>query len=125
MTSGTKGFYGREAFLTVSAQLHLETSVLGALGRVFTLGPAFRAENSATNRHLSEFWMLEAECCFVDSLEPLLWIVEHVIKDAARRISMEKQEDLKILDLRGQIEETPEPERVGRGDDCRSIWVRI
>ncbi|KAJ8075966.1 asparaginyl-tRNA synthetase [Marasmius tenuissimus] len=53
-------FFGRPAHLTVSAQLHLE-AFQTALNRVWTLSPAFRAERSQTNRHLSEFWMLEAE----------------------------------------------------------------
>jgi asparaginyl-tRNA synthetase len=49
-----------QAYLTVSAQLHLEAITMG-LGRAYTLSPSFRAEGSATNRHLSEFWMLEGE----------------------------------------------------------------
>lgn len=53
-------FFGREAFLTVSGQLHLEAFALG-LGRAYTLGPTFRAEDSNTSRHAAEFWMLEAE----------------------------------------------------------------
>jgi asparaginyl-tRNA synthetase len=53
-------FFGREAYLTVSGQLQLEAFALG-LGRAYTLGPTFRAENSNTMRHAAEFWMLEAE----------------------------------------------------------------
>ncbi|KAL0575887.1 asparaginyl-tRNA synthetase [Marasmius crinis-equi] len=53
-------FFGRPAHLTVSAQLHLE-AFQAAMGRVWTLSPTFRAERSQTSRHLSEFWMLEAE----------------------------------------------------------------
>ena len=53
-------FFGREAFLTVSGQLHLEAFACG-LGPCYTLGPTFRAENSNTGRHAAEFWMLEAE----------------------------------------------------------------
>ncbi|KAG7085718.1 hypothetical protein E1B28_003262 [Marasmius oreades] len=53
-------FFGRPAHLTVSAQLHLE-SFQAAISRVWTLSPSFRAERSQTSRHLSEFWMLEAE----------------------------------------------------------------
>ena len=58
-------FFGREAFLTVSGQLNVEAYCL-ALGRVYTFGPTFRAENSNTSRHLAEFWMVEPEWAFAD-----------------------------------------------------------
>ncbi|MBM4131376.1 asparagine--tRNA ligase [bacterium] len=58
-------FFGREAFLTVSGQLNVETYCC-ALSRVYTFGPTFRAENSNTSRHLSEFWMIEPEIAFAD-----------------------------------------------------------
>lgn len=77
-------FYGKQTFLTVSTQLHLEAAAIGSLSRVFTLCPAFRAEPSSTARHLSEFWMLEAECCFVSSLDPLMGLIVESIKESAR-----------------------------------------
>jgi asparaginyl-tRNA synthetase len=58
-------FFGRQAFLTVSGQLNVENYCL-ALSRVYTFGPTFRAENSNTSRHLSEFWMIEPEIAFAD-----------------------------------------------------------
>ena len=58
-------FFGREAFLTVSGQLNVETYCL-ALSKVYTFGPTFRAENSNTSRHLAEFWMIEPEIAFSD-----------------------------------------------------------
>ena len=58
-------FFGREAFLTVSGQLNVETYCL-AMGDVYTFGPTFRAENSHTRRHLAEFWMIEPEIAFAD-----------------------------------------------------------
>jgi len=58
-------FFGRPAYLTVSAQLNLEAYCL-ALGRVYSFGPTFRAENSNTPRHLAEFWMVEPEIAFAD-----------------------------------------------------------
>ncbi len=61
----TEDFFGRQAFLTVSGQLNVETYCL-ALTRVYTFGPTFRAENSNTSRHLSEFWMIEPEIAFAD-----------------------------------------------------------
>lgn len=60
-----RDFFGREAFLTVSGQLSVENYCC-ALTRVYTFGPTFRAENSNTSRHLSEFWMIEPELAFAD-----------------------------------------------------------
>jgi asparaginyl-tRNA synthetase len=59
----SKDFFGREAHLTVSGQLEGEIYAL-ALGKVYTFGPTFRAENSNTQRHLAEFWMIEPEAAF-------------------------------------------------------------
>lgn len=58
-------FFGKEAHLTVSGQLSVETYCL-ALSRVYTFGPTFRAENSNTSRHMAEFWMIEPEIAFAD-----------------------------------------------------------
>lgn len=58
-------FFGRQAFLTVSGQLQVETYAC-ALGNVYTFGPTFRAENSHTSRHLAEFWMVEPEIAFAN-----------------------------------------------------------
>ncbi len=58
-------FFGRPAYLTVSGQLNAEAYACG-LSRVYTFGPTFRAENSNTSRHLSEFWMIEPEMAFCD-----------------------------------------------------------
>jgi len=61
----TQDFFGRETFLTVSGQLNVEC-YSNSLTRVYTFGPTFRAENSNTSRHLSEFWMIEPEIAFAD-----------------------------------------------------------
>jgi asparaginyl-tRNA synthetase len=58
-------FFRRQAFLTVSGQLHAEPYAC-ALSRVYTFGPTFRAENSHTSRHLAEFWMVEPEMAFAN-----------------------------------------------------------
>ncbi|HET6514493.1 MAG TPA: asparagine--tRNA ligase [Thermodesulfovibrionales bacterium] len=60
-----RDFFGKRAFLTVSGQLEAEFLAL-SLGNVYTFGPTFRAENSNTSRHLSEFWMIEPEMAFAD-----------------------------------------------------------
>lgn len=61
----TQDFYGKHASLTVSGQLEGELGAL-SLGEIYTFGPTFRAENSNTPRHLSEFWMIEPEMSFYD-----------------------------------------------------------
>ena len=61
----SQDFFGRGTFLTVSGQLELETYAC-AMGKVYTFGPTFRAENSNTPRHLAEFWMVEPEMAFCD-----------------------------------------------------------
>ncbi len=63
-------FFGTETFLTVSGQLEAETMAT-AIGDVYTFGPTFRAENSNTTRHLSEFWMIEPEMPFCDLYEDM------------------------------------------------------
>ncbi|KAI3484894.1 hypothetical protein L1887_51948 [Cichorium endivia] len=85
---------GKPAYLTVSSQLHLEAAGLG-LGRVWTLNPAFRAERSATNRHLVEFWMAEVEMYFT-GLDGILDVTEGMVK-AAIRSALEGAEDMEVL----------------------------
>jgi asparaginyl-tRNA synthetase len=76
-------FSNTPAYLTVSSQLHLEALALG-LGRVYTVGPSFRAESSATNRHLAEFWMCEGEMLTSNdatiALEQVMSVVEGLLK---------------------------------------------
>ena len=66
----TQDFFGKETNLTVSGQLEAEMAAL-ALGKVYTFGPTFRAENSNTSRHLAEFWMIEPEVAFADLEEDM------------------------------------------------------
>ncbi|KAI0464852.1 hypothetical protein LJB42_000063 [Komagataella kurtzmanii] len=72
-------FFGKDSYLTVSTQLHLEVLCM-ALSRVWTLTPCFRAEESDTHRHLSEFWMLEAEIAFISDVRQLTTFCERMIK---------------------------------------------
>ncbi|KAH9905977.1 asparaginyl-tRNA synthetase [Xylariomycetidae sp. FL2044] len=72
-------FFRRPVYTTVSAQLHLE-ALSQALGNVWTLSPTFRAEQSDTPRHLSEFYMLEAELSFVDKLDAVMDLTEDMLR---------------------------------------------
>ncbi|XP_076236160.1 asparagine--tRNA ligase, mitochondrial [Calliopsis andreniformis] len=72
-------YFNTKAFLTVSGQLHLEIAAR-ALTKVYTFGPTFRAENSKSRLHLSEFYMLEAELAFIDSIHNIMNEVELLIK---------------------------------------------
>ena len=74
----TKDFFGKPAYLTVSGQLQGEAFAC-ALGRIYTFGPTFRAENSNTPRHLAEFWMIEPEMAFFD-LTDNMYLAEAFLK---------------------------------------------
>lgn len=73
-----KDFFGKHAQLTVSGQLHVEPFAL-TYRNVYTFGPTFRAENSHTNRHASEFWMIEPELAFAD-LSDNMDVIEDMVK---------------------------------------------
>ncbi|KAF2201896.1 asparaginyl-tRNA synthetase [Delitschia confertaspora ATCC 74209] len=75
-------FFQSPKYLTVSTQLHLE-ALAQSVGKVWTLSPTFRAEKSDTPRHLSEFYMLEAEAVFVEDLGSIMDIVENMVRDVA------------------------------------------
>ncbi|KAK5644179.1 hypothetical protein RI129_008024 [Pyrocoelia pectoralis] len=93
-SSPEETYFNTKTFLTVSAQLHLEAAVHG-LSKVYTLGPTFRAENSKSRLHLSEFYMLEAECAFVNKIEEIMEMVEKLLKNVTARILDEREDDLK------------------------------
>jgi len=95
-----KDFFGKPAYLTVSGQLNVET-YCQALGRVYTFGPTFRAENSNTTRHLSEFWMIEPEVAFND-LSDNMELAEDFIKYLVRTALADCAEDLAFFDQRIQ-----------------------
>ncbi len=88
-------FFGKEAMLTVSGQLSVE-SFCQSLGNVYTFGPTFRAENSNTSRHVSEFWMIEPEMAFAD-LEDNMRLGEDLIRHLIRFAMNECAEDLELF----------------------------
>ncbi|KAH9807873.1 hypothetical protein DFH28DRAFT_937186 [Melampsora americana] len=87
-------FFNQPAYLTVSTQLHLEAFSSG-LGRVYTLGPCFKAETSQTNRHLAEFWMLEVELSFCEDLEDVMKLVENLLKSIIYEVKEELESSIK------------------------------
>uniref|UniRef100_A0A7M4FEL2 asparagine--tRNA ligase n=1 Tax=Crocodylus porosus TaxID=8502 RepID=A0A7M4FEL2_CROPO len=82
---GESHFFKVPAFLTVSGQLHLEV-MAGAFTQVFTFGPTFRAENSQSRRHLAEFYMVEAEVSFTESLQDIMQVIEDLFKTATSTV---------------------------------------
>ncbi|MFZ6014899.1 MAG: asparagine--tRNA ligase [Patescibacteria group bacterium] len=89
-------FEERKAYLSQSGQLYLEAAI-ASLGRVFDFGPVFRAEKSKTRRHLTEFWMMDAEAAFVEHEENLK-IQEELISYIVKRVIANRQTELKILE---------------------------
>lgn len=104
----SKNFFGTDTNLTVSGQLEAETYAM-SLGKVYTFGPTFRAENSNTSRHLSEFWMIEPEVAFMD-LAGNMDLAEDFMKSVIKHILDNNLEDLEFLDKRLQDEEKTKPQ---------------
>jgi asparaginyl-tRNA synthetase len=91
-------FFGKEAFLTVSGQLNVETYCM-ALSKVYTFGPTFRAENSNTSRHLAEFWMIEPEIAFAD-LSDDATLAERLLKYVLSAVLTERPDDMAFFEER-------------------------
>ena len=99
-------FFDKPTFLTVSGQLEAETYAT-SLGRVYTFGPTFRAENSNTSRHLAEFWMIEPEAAFFD-LQDNMQLAEDFLKRVFSDCLNHCEEDMQFFDQRiekGKIEQ--------------------
>ncbi len=101
-------FFEKETNLTVSGQLEGETFALG-LGKIYTFGPTFRAENSNTSRHLAEFWMIEPEVAFYD-LDQNMDLAEDFIKYIINYALDNCKDDLEFLENRLLQEEKNKPE---------------
>lgn len=101
-------FFAKETHLTVSGQLEAETYAMG-LGKVYTFGPTFRAENSNTSRHLAEFWMIEPEVAF-NNLDQNMDLAEDFIKGVLGYVLEHCQTDLAFLDRRMGDEEKTKPQ---------------
>ncbi|XP_019634445.1 PREDICTED: probable asparagine--tRNA ligase, mitochondrial [Branchiostoma belcheri] len=92
----TKHFFDVPAFLTVSGQLQLEV-MASALSRVYVFGPTFRAEKSLGRRHLSEFYMVEAELAFTQQQEDVMEVIERMVKQPTEQILASCPEDLHLF----------------------------
>ncbi|WP_111708915.1 asparagine--tRNA ligase [Lutibacter citreus] len=103
----SKDFFGKETNLTVSGQLEAETYAM-ALGKVYTFGPTFRAENSNTTRHLAEFWMIEPEVAF-NNLDDNMDLAEDFIKSVISYVVENYPDDLAFLDNRLTQEDKTKP----------------
>ena len=103
-----RDFFGKETNLTVSGQLEAEAYAM-SMGKVYTFGPTFRAENSNTSRHLSEFWMIEPEVAFMD-IEGNMKLAEDFLKYILSYLIKNCNDDLKFLDSRLTAEEKQKPQ---------------
>ncbi len=95
-----KDFFGSEAFLTVSGQLNLE-SYACSMGKVYTFGPTFRAENSNTSRHLAEFWMIEPEIAFAN-LAANADLAENFLREVIQGVLARCADDMAFFDERSE-----------------------
>lgn len=105
----SQDFFGKQTNLTVSGQLEGETAAMG-LGRIYTFGPTFRAENSNTTRHLAEFWMVEPEVAF-NNLEDNIDLAEDFLKYVIQYVLDNCKDDLEFLDKRFAEEQKAKPEK--------------
>lgn len=108
-----RDFFGKEAHLTVSGQLEAELAAL-ALGKVYTFGPTFRAENSNTSRHLSEFWMIEPEVAFND-INDNMDLAEDFLKYLAKYVLEQCPDDLAFL-MKRELEEEKNKKKEERNE---------
>ncbi|MGC1632882.1 MAG: asparagine--tRNA ligase, partial [Gelidibacter sp.] len=104
----SEDFFGKETNLTVSGQLEAEAYAM-SLGKVYTFGPTFRAENSNTSRHLAEFWMIEPEVAFMD-LAGNMDLAEDFLKSVLKYVLEHNCEDLEFLEQRLLEEEKSKPQ---------------
>lgn len=124
-------FFRAPKYLTVSSQLHLE-ALAQSVGKVWALSPTFRAEKSDTPRHLSEFYMLEAEVCFVDKLDDIMDVVENLLREIATNLTnstVGKELLLARSPEWAKDDEAPSitPEALSRRWEglCKGPWPRI
>lgn len=107
-TDFEQDFFGKHTNLTVSGQLEGEVAAMG-LGKIYTFGPTFRAENSNTTRHLAEFWMIEPEMAFYN-LDMTMDLAEDLLKYVVKYTIENCGDDLKFLAERFDKEQSQKPQ---------------
>lgn len=108
LTDFSKDFFGKKSSLSVSGQLQAELAAMG-LGKVYTFGPTFRAENSNTARHLAEFWMIEPEVAFMD-IHGDMDLAEGLLKYCIQYALDKCGDDIQFLHERLIKEESQKPQ---------------
>ena len=88
-------YFEEQAYLTQSGQLYIEATAM-ALGKVYSFGPTFRAENSKTRRHLTEFWMVEPEVAY-GTLDDIMELAEGLISFLVKRCLDRRRNDLQTI----------------------------
>ncbi|MFT5520183.1 MAG: asparaginyl-tRNA synthetase [Enterobacterales bacterium] len=116
-----KDFFGKETFLTVSGQLNVESYCL-SMSKVYTFGPTFRAENSHTSRHLSEFWMVEPEIAFADLAENAD-LSEQLLKAIAKAVLEERGDDMEFFNQRVDKNCLSRLENIANSEFCRMNYT--
>ena len=89
-------YFDSKAFLTQSGQLYMEAAA-AAFGKVYCLGPTFRAEKSKTRRHLTEFWMLEPEVAYMD-LDGDMDLAEDLLVEVVKRVIRQNRKEMEVLE---------------------------
>jgi len=117
----TADFFGKEANLTVSGQLAVETFCMG-LGKVYTFGPTFRSENSNTSRHIAEFWMIEPEVAFAD-LNDNMALAEDLVRHLVQFVMDECAADLELFARFVDKELLPRLENIATHDFIRITYT--
>ena len=114
-------FFDRPAYLTVSGQLEGEIYAT-ALGKIYTFGPTFRAENSNTSRHLAEFWMVEPEVAFAE-LPENMDLAEGLIKRIFNDVLQESSEDMQFFNDRIDDTVIATLEKIGSSQFARITYT--
>lgn len=102
-------YFGKDAYLAQSPQLYKQILMSSGLDRVFEISPAFRAENSNTNRHVTEFISYDGEMSWIDSQEDVMSMMEKIIDFILRGMNEKGSEQLKILDKKIDVPALPYP----------------